>query len=114
MFSTTNPDRKRTGSEQVGLAEILASTLLGGGIDAVHHLAVEFALTEASRGHVECAHQALRNLPEQHLRSAITGAALLSHLATDILTARRPVSTAAAEPAGKSGPSAASPPRRRA
>lgn len=98
MSGNTNPDGKQ--SEQVGLVEILAGTLFGGGVDGLYHLALEFALTEASRGHVECAREAIRHLPEQHLRAGISGAALLSQLAAEILAARSILPSPGREPTG--------------
>lgn len=80
-----NADEPRTGQSSHGLAAILAAIV---GPDAAHHAAVEFAVSEAARGHVDCAREALRGLPDEHLRAAITGAALVSHLSAGLLLGR--------------------------
>ncbi|GGN96046.1 hypothetical protein GCM10010112_86930 [Actinoplanes lobatus] len=77
----------RAGNDQTvrGLAAVLATII---GPDAAPHAAIEFALTEATQGHVDCAREALRGVPSEHLRAAITGAAVVSQLAALVLLDR--------------------------
>ncbi|MET8147642.1 hypothetical protein ACIBSW_06915 [Actinoplanes sp. NPDC049668] len=77
----------QTGTDQTsrGLAAVLASII---GPDAAPHAAIEFAVTEAAQGHVDCARVALRGVPSEHLRAAITGTAVVSQLAAVLLLER--------------------------
>jgi len=72
-------------AHEVVLSDLFAALV---GQDAAHIAAVEFALTESAKGHFHCAREALRSVPDTHLRRAVTGAAVLSRLATDVLTDR--------------------------
>ncbi|MEU4214019.1 hypothetical protein [Actinoplanes sp. NPDC026623] len=87
------------GSDQAprGLAAVLAAVV---GPEAAHHAAIEFAVTEAASGHVDCAREALRGLPVEHLRAAITGTAVVSHLCAGLLIDRSttPADTSPARP----------------
>lgn len=84
-MSTNTTSPAGSARRPVGLAAVMAAIV---GPDAAHHAAIEFAVTEAARGHVDCAREALRGLPDEHLRAAITGAALVSHLSAGILADR--------------------------
>lgn len=69
------------------LAELFATVF---GPDTAPERIIEFAFSEATRGRVDCAHVALLSVPPAHLSRVISGSALLSQLAVNILTGNQP------------------------